>query len=89
MCARVCHINRELQMLPLLLLCDIPIHFDAQPSSAHANIKTHTCIAYDSWSLIKSLAFVIIENWLKNKAGIHGIKKKTGGGGRGVVQLCS
>lgn len=41
----VCHINSELerQMFPLLLLCDIPIHFDAGPSSVHENIKhTHT-----------------------------------------------
>lgn len=62
----VCHINRELQMLPLLLLCDIPIHFDAGPSSVYTNIKKNTRvhIASDSWSLIKSLAFVIIQNWL-------------------------
>lgn len=75
-CPGVCHINREpeLQMLPLLLLCDIQIHFDAGPSSAHTNIKTH--VASDSWSLIKSLAFVIIQNWLKNKGEIHGIKKQ-------------
>lgn len=58
----VCHINRELQMLPLLLLCDIPIHFDAGPSSVYTNTRVH--IASDSWSLIKSLAFVIIQNWL-------------------------
>lgn len=78
-CPGVRHINSELelQMLPLLLLCDIPIHFDAGPSSAHTNIKnTRAHVASDSWSLIKSLAFVIIQNWLKNKGGIHGIKNK-------------
>lgn len=76
-CPGVCHINRELQMLPLLLFCDISIHFDAGPSSAHTNIKkTRAHVASDSWSLIKSLAFVIIQNWLENKGGIHGIKKQ-------------
>lgn len=40
--ARVHRINRELQMLPSLLLCDIPIHFDEEPSSVYTNIKkTH------------------------------------------------
>lgn len=37
--------------------------------------KTRAYVASDSLSLIKSLAFVIIQNWLKNKGGIHGIKK--------------
>lgn len=33
-------------------------------------------VASDIWSLIKSPAFVIIQNWLKNKGGIDGRKKK-------------
>lgn len=37
--------------------------------------KTRAHVASDCLSLIKSLAFVIIQNWLKNKGGIHGIKK--------------
>lgn len=79
-CPGVRHVNRELefQMLPLLLICDIAIHFDAGPSSAYTNTQKHTRthVTSDSWSLIKSLAFVIIQNWLKNKGGIHGIKNK-------------
>lgn len=78
-CPGVRHINRELepQMLPLLLLlwysdslwCGALI-------SAHKHKNTRAHVASDSWSLIKSLAFVIIQNWLKNKGGIHGIKNK-------------
>lgn len=42
------------------LFCDILIHFDAGPSSVHTNRKTRALVASNSWSLIKSLAFVII-----------------------------
>lgn len=51
-----CHINR-LQMVPFLLLYDMLIHFDAGPSSTPTDMKT---VAPDSWSLIKSPAFLII-----------------------------
>lgn len=33
--------NPSFRCCPLLLLCDILIHFDAGPSSAQSNIKTH------------------------------------------------
>lgn len=42
----------------------------------HQRAQTQKHVASDSWSLIKSPAFVIIQNWLKNKGGIHGIKNK-------------
>lgn len=62
-------------MLPLLLLCDIPIHFEAGSSSLLANMKTraHTWLQA-AGSLIKSIAFLIIQNWLEIKGVIRGIK---------------
>lgn len=63
-------------MLELVLFCDFLIRFDAESSSTHTDMKTHTCVSSDSCSLIKSLAFEIIQNWLQNKGRAHRMKEK-------------